>query len=139
MFDSVVKSIGNPYYMDEHCAIFNNDCLSILDNIPSDSINLTFTSPPYNIGKAFEIVKPLDDYIKWCNLWIDKIHKVTSKNGSFLLNIGYLAIEGKAHAVPISYLLWNKIPFYLQQEIIWNYGAGVSCKKYLSPRHETIL
>ncbi|MDR3348231.1 MAG: site-specific DNA-methyltransferase, partial [Acidaminococcales bacterium] len=30
-------------------------------------------------------------------------------------------------------------PLYLNQEIIWNYSAGVACKNYLSPRNEKIL
>jgi len=42
-------------------------------------------------------------------------------------------------AVPIAYLLWDKVQFFLNQEIVWNYGAGVACKKYLSPRNEKVL
>jgi len=41
--------------------------------------------------------------------------------------------------VPLPYLLWDKIPLYLNQEIVWNYSAGVACKNYLSPRNEKIL
>ena len=29
-----------------------------------------------------------------------------------------------------------KVKMYLMQEIVWNYGAGVACKKTLSPRNE---
>jgi adenine-specific DNA-methyltransferase len=53
--------------------------------------------------------------------------------------LGYLSLEHIGRAVPIPYLLWDKITFYLQQEIVWNYGAGVACKNYLSPRNEKIL
>ncbi len=56
-----------------------------------------------------------------------------------LLNLGYLEVKDKGRNVPIPYLLWDKTPFYLIQEIIWNYGAGVSCRKILSPRNEKIL
>ncbi|MFM6250745.1 MAG: site-specific DNA-methyltransferase, partial [Dolichospermum sp.] len=36
-------------------------------------------------------------------------------------------------------LLWDKIPFYLIQEIVWNYGAGVAGSKFFSPRNEKFL
>jgi adenine-specific DNA-methyltransferase len=36
-------------------------------------------------------------------------------------------------------LLWNKSPFYLLQEVVWNYGAGVSYKSMYSPRNEKFL
>ena len=32
-----------------------------------------------------------------------------------------------------------KVKMYLMQEIVWNYGAGVACKKTLSPRNEKLL
>lgn len=48
-------------------------------------------------------------------------------------------MEGKAKAIPLPYLLWDKVPLYLIQEVVWNYGAGVSGKKFLSPRNEKLL
>ena len=56
-----------------------------------------------------------------------------------MLNLGYVPVENHGSAVPIPYLLWDKIPLYLNQEIVWNYSAGVACKNYLSPRNEKIL
>ena len=56
-----------------------------------------------------------------------------------MLNLGYVPVENHGRAVPIPYLLWDKIPLYLNQEIVWNYSAGVACKNYLSPRNEKIL
>jgi adenine-specific DNA-methyltransferase len=41
--------------------------------------------------------------------------------------------------VPIPYLLWDRSPFYLLQEIVWSYGAGVSSRRRLSPRNEKWL
>jgi len=138
-FERVVDALGQPFARGERYAIFNTDSLDALKKIPTNSIDLTFTSPPYNIGKEYETIAPVDEYVAWCTQWINRIHAVTAQNGAFLLNVGYLSIEGKAKSIPISYLLWDKIPFFLQQEIVWNYGAGVAAKKYLSPRNEKIL
>jgi adenine-specific DNA-methyltransferase len=56
-----------------------------------------------------------------------------------LLNLGYVKVDEKGRAIPITYLLWDKVPLFLNQEIVWNYSAGVACKNYLSPRNEKIL
>jgi len=97
------------------------------------------TSPPYNIGKEYENVKPLQNYIDWSEQWIADASTLLMRNGALLLNLGYVSMEGQGHAIPIPYLLWDKIPLYLNQEIVWNYSAGVACKNYLSPRNEKIL
>jgi adenine-specific DNA-methyltransferase len=55
------------------------------------------------------------------------------------LNLGYFHVPNRGRAIPIPYLLWDKINFYLNQGIVWNYGAGVACKHFLSPRNEKIL
>jgi adenine-specific DNA-methyltransferase len=107
--------------------------------LPDQSINLTVTSPPYNIGKEYENLLPLDDYINWCEKWITEVYRLTLYDGAFWLNVGYLSIKNRAKAIPISYLLWDKIPFYLIQEIVWNYGAGVAGSKFFSPRNEKFL
>jgi adenine-specific DNA-methyltransferase len=36
-------------------------------------------------------------------------------------------------------MLWDRIPFYIIQEIVWHYGAGVAAKRSFSPRNEKFL
>lgn len=138
-FEALIGSLGTPLYRGERYAVYNGDCQELLAKMPPDIVDLTFTSPPYNIGKEYETVQPAEKFIDWCTSWIGKIHRVTATNGALMLNVGYLALPGRAKSIPIPYLLWNRVPFYLQQEIVWNYGAGVAAKKYLSPRNEKLL
>lgn len=138
-FERIVSALGQPFYRDEKSAIYHGDSSELLLQIPEESIDLTITSPPYNIGKEYEEVKDVDFYVNWCEDWIRKIHRATKANGALALNVGYLEVPGKGFAVPIPYLLWDKTDFYLIQEIVWNYGAGVASKKRLSPRNEKVL
>lgn len=138
-FESIVNSFGVPYSRGERHAIFHGDSLELLSNLSPNCIDLTFTSPPYNIGKEYEENLPLNNYLEWCCKWINLVHLATEMHGAFMLNLGYLSIENRAKSIPIPYLIWDKIPFYLQQEIVWNYGAGVAAKNYLSPRNEKLL
>jgi adenine-specific DNA-methyltransferase len=61
-----------------------------MNRLPDESINLTVTSPPYNIGKEYEKALLLDEYLKWCEKWTAEVHRITLPNGSFWLNLGYL-------------------------------------------------
>lgn len=135
------RTLGQPYYESENanCLIYNIDCLEAMRKLAKESINLTVTSPPYNIGKEYEEILPLDEYLNWCEEWISEIYRVTEPDGAFWLNLGYLSIADRAKAIPIPYLLWDRIPFFLIQEVIWHYTAGVAGRKFLSPRNEKFL
>ncbi len=140
-FSDMLTVLGKPYFANDSIAIYNMDCKEGLGIMHQNKIQVqaTITSPPYNIGKIYEEPMPISDYIDWIADISQQIYDTTAHNGAYLLNLGYLKVEGKSRALPIPYLLWDKIPFFLNQEIVWNYGAGVACKHYLSPRNEKIL
>jgi adenine-specific DNA-methyltransferase len=133
------KVLGKPYYEAPNCLIYCDDCLAGMKQLPNNLIHLTVTSPPYNIGKTYEDLLPLDAYLDWCEQWIAEIHRTSCATSSFWLNLGYLSIPERAKAIPIPYLLWDRIPFFLIQEVVWHYGAGVAGKKFFSPRNEKFL
>ena len=136
---SLISVLGFPYYETDSCILFCGDALSLQEKVPAPLFRAVITSPPYNIGKEYEEIRALDDYLAWSVRWISDSCRLLTEDGTLLLNLGYLPVEGLGRAVPIPYLLWDKIPLYLNQEIVWNYSAGVACKNYLSPRNEKIL
>lgn len=132
--------LGEPYYKDERVILYNMDSLKGLQIMSTEKlVDLTVTSPPYNIGKEYEKIMSVEDYVNWSKEWIELVYCNTVDNGSFWLNIGYMPIKNVGKAVPLPYLLWDKTNFFMIQELIWNYGAGVAAKKSLSPRNEKIL
>lgn len=135
----LLKTLGEPDVRRPGVLIYNRDCVEALSRVPEGMVDLTVTSPPYNIGKEYEERLDVAEYIDWCESWIKKIHRVTATDGSFWLNLGYFSLPGRAKAIPIPYLLWDRIPFFLQQEIVWHYGAGVASRKSFSPRNEKFL
>lgn len=137
--ERIKARLGQPIFEAESLLLYNMDCLDGMSLLEPEVIDLTITSPPYNIGKAYETPMPLGDYLDWCESWIREIHRLTVRDGAFWLNLGYLEIPGRAKAIPIPYLLWQHSPFYLLQEIVWNYGAGVHTKRMFSPRNEKFL
>ncbi|MDX2076817.1 MAG: site-specific DNA-methyltransferase [bacterium] len=138
-FANIKKYLGKPYYEAPNCLIYCGDCVELMPQLPSDSFHLTITSPPYNIGKEYEQPMSLDDYVLWCLNWINQVYRLTKANGAFWLNLGYTPNHPQAKALPLPYLLWDKNPFFLIQEIVWHYGAGVAGRKFFSPRNEKFL
>jgi adenine-specific DNA-methyltransferase len=127
----------------QNISLLHGDIMSRISEIPDGSINLIVTSPPYGIGKEYELEKNLDDpeiYVEWCKEWINECHRVLAPNGTFILNVGTKPYSGRAKQVPIPYLLWPALSdFFLIQEIVWHYGAGAAGRKYLSQRNEKFL
>jgi len=133
--------LGEPFFSDVGFILYQGNSVDFLELLREADLNidLTITSPPYNIGKEYEQPMSVDEYIRWCSKWMGQIYTLTKPSGAFWLNVGYLEVPEKGLCVPIPYLLWDKSQFYLIQEVIWKYGAGVSAKRRLSPRNEKWL
>ncbi len=62
-----------------------------MQQIPSDSIDVTFADPPFNLKKkygSYKDEKGTDDYLNWCKQWILEMVRITKPSGSvFLHNI----------------------------------------------------
>lgn len=136
---TILEALGAPDVHRPGVMLYQCDCAEAIGRLPEGLVNLVVTSPPYNIGKEYETIKEVNEYIDWCSRWINAVYRATTSNGAFWLNVGYLSIPGRAKALPIPYLLWDRVPFFLIQEIVWHYGAGVASRKSFSPRNEKFL
>jgi adenine-specific DNA-methyltransferase len=142
-FETAREALGDPFNTADNseCLIYNMDCVVGMQRLVDSGVkvHLLVTSPPYNIGKSYEENMPLGDYVEWCSKWLGIVGNLVSDKGAFWLNLGYNCVPGKAKALPLSYLLWDKVPMFFVQEIVWNYAAGVASRKSFSPRNEKFL
>ena len=68
--------------------ILNGDCLEELFKIPSQSIELVITDPPFNIGKKYNSYtdsRTKSDYLQWCVDWLFEIGRVLKPGGALYL------------------------------------------------------
>jgi len=98
------------------------DVLEEMKRIPSNSIHLAITSPPYNVGKDYDNHDDRMDYqeyLQWLNnIWIE-VKRVLVPGGRFALNI---APTGIKDFVPIHHDFSNqlrKLKMKFRTEIIW--------------------
>lgn len=93
------------------------DCLKILKDIPSDSINLIVTSPPYadNRKSTYGGVSP-DEYVEWFLPISAELRRVLKDDGSFVLNIKEKVVEGERHTYVLELILALKRQGWLWTE-----------------------
>lgn len=69
--------------------IIHGDCIEVMQDIPSDSIDVTFADPPFNLKKkygAYKDEKETDDYLIWCRQWILEMVRITKPSGSIFVH-----------------------------------------------------
>lgn len=127
--------------------LYNGDCLSLLKEIPDETIDLIITSPPYCMKKAYE--NPSDDidtFKETHNRIFDDLYRILKPGGSICWQVGYHVND--ASIIPLDYLIYNiftekneklKYPLILRNRIIWTFGHGLNSIQRFSGRHETIL
>ena len=50
----LLSALGEPYYEAEGVLLYQGDCAALLAALPDEAVDLTVTSPPYNLGKEYE-------------------------------------------------------------------------------------
>ena len=66
------------------------DCRELLKEVPSETIKLAVTSPPYNIGKPYGRYQdkiPLNEWEDLIRSVTKEIYRVLTPDGSFFLNL----------------------------------------------------
>lgn len=68
--------------------LFQDDCLKVLSTIESESVDLAFADPPFNLGKIYtsKINDALadNDYIQWCESWLSEMIRVLKPGGTLM-------------------------------------------------------
>jgi adenine-specific DNA-methyltransferase len=119
-----------------HC----RDNLAFLRPLPDASMQLIVTSPPYNIGKAYEARSPLEAYIQAQAQVISECVRLLKPGGSLCWQVGNHVANGEI--VPLDIALWpvfREHGLKLRNRIVWHFEHGLHCSKRLSGRYETIM
>lgn len=84
-----------PFYHTAHGAAFLGDSLAGMKKIPSDSVDLVFTSPPFALTRPKEYGnEPVERYMAWFMPFCEEIKRILKPEGSFVLDIGGAWIPG---------------------------------------------
>jgi adenine-specific DNA-methyltransferase len=138
--DTAVK-IGKHYAPENHATLFHGDRLKLLSEIPDGAAQLVVTSPPYNIGKSYEKIVTLDDYLAAQQETIKESVRILTYKGSLCWQVGnHIAKDGEVFPLDmLIYPICKKLGLRMRNRIIWHFEHGLHCSKRFSGRYETII
>ena len=115
----------DPFYTTTHGAAYQGDSRELLDELPENSINLVVTSPPFALQKKKEYGnEDPEDYNDWFMDFAEKVERVLTEDGSFVVDIGGGWQKGKPirslyHFELLVQLAGDDGPFNLAQDFYW--------------------
>lgn len=112
------------YFASRLGAAYCGDSLEVLEMLPSASVNLVVTSPPYALHFKKEYGNEHKDrYVEWFLPFAKEIQRILTDDGSFVLNIGGSYNKGaptrSIYHFKLLIALVEEIGFHLAQECFW--------------------
>jgi len=111
-----------PAYVTRLGRAFQGDARDVLPTIPSDSIALVFTSPPFALRrqKAYGNVTAAE-YIDWFWPIAEEIHRILRPDGSLVMELGGAWNQGSGtrSLFPYEFLIRLGKLFHLAQDFYW--------------------
>lgn len=105
-----------------HNKLILGDCLDVLKKLPSASVDLIITSPPYadSRKKTYGGISP-DEYTDWFLKRALELKRVLKPEGSFILNIKEKVVDGQRHPYVLNLILGMQNQGWLwTEEYIWH-------------------
>ena len=112
--------------------IINDDCLKVLKELPSNSVDFCFADPPYNVDKKYDNCDDdvdIIEYFDWCDKWLSELARIIKPGKTVaVLNIPQWAIR--------HFKCLNKL-LKFQDWIIWE-GLSVPVRMIM-PAHYSVI
>lgn len=94
--------------------------------LPDNSVHLMVTSPPYNVGKDYDVDLTLDEYLAFLKRVWAETYRVLVPGGRACINVANL---GRKPYIPLHTFVVRdmlELQFLMRGEIIWDKGASAS-------------
>ena len=108
--------------MEVRSDLYLGDCRVELNNIPDNSVDLIFTSPPYADQRknTYGGIHP-DEYVEWFMPISEQLLRVLKPTGTFVLNIKEKVINGERSTYVLELILAMRRQGWLwTEEFIWH-------------------
>ena len=149
-----------PLYKTATETIYQGDCLEVMKELPSGSVDLVVTSPPYNLAlckqkrmkdgqngslwpfakladgyRSYDDAMPHDEYVAWMRAVLAESWRLLSDDGAIFMNHKPRLQKGK---------LWTPLDLNpnlpLRQIVIWDRMCGFNFNRSsFTPTHEWIV
>ncbi len=124
--------------------IICGESLSTLKTFPDESVDIVFTSPPYNFGMDYDKFDDTDPYVDYLNTMNDifsECFRVLKSGGRILINVAPSFPQHKPTHHHLTRNLVENCGMLWMGEIIWmknNFGGGTAWGSWKSPSCPTL-
>lgn len=103
------------------------DVMEVMPELPSESIHLTFTSPPYYNARDYSIYTSYEDYLDFLTEVFQEVHRITKEGRFFVLNTSPVIVPrisrtyaSKRYAIPFDiHARLVEIGWEFIDDIVW--------------------
>jgi len=121
-----------PFFQNNQTTVFCGDVLEVLPHIESESVDMVFADPPFNVGKNYGKTKDnRDDYEQWCADWISECFRTLKPSGTFYL----MTIP---RHLPMLYPMMSERGVFINQ-VNWKNVSAAHAKKGYWNSYQPIL
>jgi len=129
---SVIRQETIPFFQTKFGELYNCDSIHFLQNLESNSIDLIFADPPYNIKKAeWDYFNSQREYLDWTLEWVREAQRVLKRTGSLYI-CGFSEILADIKYVASPY-------FKNCRWLVWFYRNKANLGKDWGRSHESII
>lgn len=134
------KQFASTFRTDADIVLCKGDTSEFIDTLPTESVQLIVSSPPYNLGKEYETRSSIELYLEEQAATIQKLYRVLKSQGSLCWQVGNFVDQGEVFPLDIYYYpIFKRLGFQLRNRIVWHFGHGLHTRKRFSGRYETLL
>ena len=109
-------------------------CLDVMKQVPSETVDLAFADPPFNLTKGYNGYsddRDASDYTGWCKRWLIEYERVLKPGGALVV------LNLPRWSVWLADFLSRSGGLFLQNWIVWN--SLPEPKGVLMPAHYSLL
>ncbi len=104
------------------------DCLQILPTLPTQTVDVVFADPPFNIDYEYDVyndeLSP-EEYLAWTEKWVIAAKQTLKPTGHFWVAIGP-TYQAELKTILNKHLYWR-------ETVIWHYTFGPRQTKKFTP------
>jgi len=140
LFSNKSPKIFPSFKTEAKIVIAEGDTGQTLKRVPDGTFKLIITSPPYNLGKEYELETELEEYLQRLNPIVDELVRVLAMDGSLCWQVGNYVKESEVFPLDILfYPFFKRHGLKLRNRVIWHFEHGLHASKRFSGRYETLL
>ncbi|MEJ0091517.1 MAG: site-specific DNA-methyltransferase [Limisphaerales bacterium] len=120
------------HYENRFGKLFFGDSLAWLTGLKSETVDLVFADPPYNLNKAdWDNFESHEHYVAWSRDWLEQAARVLKKNGTlYVCGFSEILADVKVAAMPF---------FKGCRWIVWHYKNKANLGGDWGRSHESIV